>query len=124
MNASEDVVQGNIIAIHLSDYDARIWGRRFDIAQVTEVTEVGGEKAFNILYYAAEGIQPWRNRLGTEEFFAKEKRSIDGEWSLTEQKAATYPDNVMCYCWVQDDGKIDYEHKHILQEAILAHESL
>jgi hypothetical protein len=84
----------------------------------------GEETAFNIQYYSAEDVRPGRYRLGTDRFFEREKRSIDGKWNLTDQEATTYPEHVMCCCWVQDDGTIHAEYKHRLQEAILAHESL
>ena len=124
MDAAADVQERNVIVIRISDYDARTWGRRFDIALVTGVTRVDGEKAFRIKYYAAVGVRPGRHVLGTDEFVKKEKRAIDGQWSLTDQVDTTFPQYVMCFCWINDDGTIHDEYKHRLQEAILAHESL
>ncbi len=67
----------------MADFDAEVWGRRFDIACVNRVTTSGEQRVLKVQYYSVEGAQPGNHQLGTLEFLDSEKAAVDGKWTLT-----------------------------------------
>lgn len=104
-NPEADLKTGNIVAVVMSHDDAKIHGRRFDIAQVKSIAPGPcGAKVFTIQYY--EPLRPGRANLnvGCLAFIGQESTQLMGRWKPARHQATTTSTEILCHAWVWPSG--------------------
>lgn len=100
-----DVHKDNLVAVVMHDDDARVWGRRFDIARVTGVKDREGPGAeYEVAYYDCGGFCPGRHTLDSLAFLAQEERQLDGRWKEGTQTGVVHSDHILCKTWLCKGG--------------------
>ena len=89
-----DIAPGNLLAVAMSDADARDWGRSFDIVHVDHIAE-GGQ--LQVTYYGCEGVEKGAA--------PPEESQINMVWKkgcprAAEHQSTMHRDNVLCPIWV------------------------
>lgn len=126
LDPEKDIEKDNVVAIAMADEDARVWGRRFDIAIVTSVNREERDGAlsveYGVRYYSEVGTQPGEHSLMEEDFYRCEHAQVEGEWKQTQQESTISSSSVLCQAWVEDreprKGRLHPEYKRYLWEAL------
>lgn len=102
---TRDVDKDNLVAIVMHDDDARLWGRRFDVARVTARKDgVGPGAEYEVVYYDCLGFSAGRHTLDSLAFMAKERSQLDGRWEEGTHSGLVHSDHVLCKTWLCKNG--------------------
>ena len=115
---------GVTIAIHMSDEDANIWARTFDIAIVLEVLDPNPDNSYScrhlqVQYYKCLGVVP--DCPTTSKKFRSEQVQLNMKWALTDWKGVVPWTCVINEQFVQDNGKLYKRWRESLRYEIQRH---
>lgn len=123
----QDVLPGVTVAIHISNEDANIWARIFDIGICTEVLDPDDSNGYDVRHFrlelfACQGVVP--NCSPDSEDFRSEEVQLNMRWYRTVQTQVIPWTAVINEQWVNNRGYLFADWRERLRRALPRYHAL